>query len=237
MGEAFKIDEKELNLWKNIQRLLNPDFKVIIPYAKEVFSSFPDKPVRIRRDRERFRVLIEVVTLLHQFHRKQEKSKEGTIHLISTLADYYVAKTIAESILTYTIYEIGPSAEELWKSINSMKSHFEQEDPAHEFIFKYKDVAEYIDWKVEKVKKWVYVLVHGNLLEYDEKGSVGGRGKASTFKISKRGLEWSSSTLGFLPKIEQLWEKFQCDPKSFYDPLSGKTVSPITAEAPEGLLE
>lgn len=237
MGETFKINEKELNLWKNIQRLLNPDLKVIIPYAKEVFSSFPDKPVRIRRDRERFRVLIEIITLLHQFHRKQEKSKEGTIHLISTLADYFVAKTVAESILTYTIYEIGPSAEELWQAINKMKSHSEQEDPAHEFIFKYKDVAEYIDWKVEKVKKWVYVLVHGNLLEYDEKGSVGGRGKASTFKISKRGLEWSSSTLGFLPKIEQLWEKFKCDPKSFYDPLTGKVVSPITAEAPEGLLE
>jgi hypothetical protein len=48
LGETFKVDEKELNLWKNIQRLLNPDFKVIIPYAKEVFSSFPDKPVRIR---------------------------------------------------------------------------------------------------------------------------------------------------------------------------------------------
>ena len=237
MGETFKIDEKELNLWKNIQRLLNPDYKVIIPYAKEVFSSFPDKPVRIRRDRERFRVLIEVVTLLHQFHRKQEKSKEGTIHLISTLADYYVAKTIAESILTYTIYEIGPSAEELWKAINNMKSHFEQEDPAHEFIFKYKDVAEYVDWKVEKVKKWVYVLVHGNLLEYEEKGSVGGRGKASTFKISKRGLEWSSSTLGFLPKIEDIWEHFKCDTKLFYDPLSGKAISPTTADAPDGLLE
>lgn len=237
MGETFKLDEKELNLWKNIQRLLNPDYKVIIPYAKEVFSSFPDKPVRIRRDRERFRVLIEIITLLHQFHRKQEKSKEGTIHLISTLADYFVAKTVAESILTYTIYEIGPSAEELWKAINSMKSHFVQEDPAHEFIFKYKDVAEYIDWKVEKVKKWIYVLVHGNLLEYEEKGNVGGRGKASTFKISKRGLEWSSSTLGFLPKIEDIWERFKCDPKLFYDPLSGKAVNPITAEAPVGLLE
>jgi hypothetical protein len=237
MGEVFKVEERELNLWKNIQRLLNPDFKVIIPYAKEVFSSFPDKPVRIRRDRERFRVLIEVVTLLHQFHRKQEKSKEGTIHLISTLADYFVAKTIAESVLTYTIYEIGPSAEDLWKAINAMKEHSIKEDPVQEFIFKYKDVAEYIDWKVEKVKKWVYVLLNANLLEYEEKGTAGGRGKASTFKISKRGLEWSSSTLGFLPKIEDLFSKHHCDPKTFYNPLTGSTVNPITAEAPEGLLE
>jgi hypothetical protein len=237
MGETFKIDEKELNLWKNIQRLLNPDFRVIIPYAKEVFSSFPDKPVRIRRDRERFRVLIEIVTMLHQFHRKQEKSKEGTIHLVSTLADYYVAKTVAESVLTYTIYEIGPSAEDLWKAINAMKNNLEQEDPAREFIFKHKDVAEYIDWKVEKVKKWVYVLIHANLLEYEEKGATGGRGKASLFRISKRGLEWSSSTLGFLPKIEDLYEKYQCDSKLFYNPLTGNPVNPLSAGAPEGLLE
>ena len=232
-----EIDEKEINLWKNIQRLLNPDFKVIIPYAKEVFMSFPDKPVRIRRDRERFRVLIEIITLLHQFHRKQEKSKEGTIHLISTLADYYVAKAVAESILTYTIYEMGPSAEELWKAINTMKTQANSEDPAHEFIFTHKDIAEYIDWKVEKAKKWMYVLMHGNLLEYEEKGTTGGRGKASKFKISKRGLEWSSSTLGFLPKIEDLWEKHKCDVKSFYNPFTGNTVNPLSAEAPEGLLE
>lgn len=238
LGETFKIDEKELNLWKNIQRLLNPDFKVIIPYAKEVFSSFPDKPVRIRRDRERFRVLIEIVTILHQFHRKQEKTKDGMTHLISTLADYYIAKAVAESILTYTIYEIGPSAEELWKTINIMKEHFAQADPAHEFIFKYKDVAEYIDWKVEKVKKWVYVLIRGNLLEYEEKGSAGGgRGKASTFKISKRGLEWSSSTLGFLPKVEDLYDKYKCDPKLFYNPFTGNAVNPANADVPEGLLE
>ena len=159
------------------------------------------------------------------------------IHLISTLADYYIAKTVAESILTYTIYEIGPSAEELWQAVNKMKAHFEQEDPAHEFIFKYKDVAEYMDWKVEKVKKWVYVLVHGNLLEYEEKGSVGGRGKASTFKISKRGLEWSSSTLGFLPKLEDLAKTHPCPPEIFYNPLTGNVVSLTNADAPEGLLD
>ena len=237
MGETFKIDEKELNLWKNIQRLLNSDFKVIIPYAKEVFSSFPDKPVRIRRDRERFRVLIEIVTLLHQFHRNQEKSKEGTIHLISTLADYHIAKAVAESILTYTIYEIGPSAEDIWKAINIMKEYAEGQDPIQDFIFKYKDVAEHMDWKVEKVKKWMYVLLHANLLEYEEKGSTGGRGKASTFKISKRGLEWSTSTLGFLPKIEDLIVHYPCDPSLFYNPFTGTSLNLLNVDAPEGLLE
>lgn len=243
MGEVFKIDEKELNLWKNIQRLLNPDFKVIIPYAKEIFSSFPDKPVRIRRDRERFRVLIEIVTMLHQFHRKQEKLKEGGVHIISTLADYHVAKTVAESILTYTIYEIGPSAEQLWKAINDMKGGIIQQSglgemlgpngEAIDFVFKHKDIAEYIDWKVDKVKKWMYVLMHANLIEYDTQGGPGGRGKASLFKISKRGLEWSSTTLGFLPKVEDLISRYPCEKNLFYNAITGMAIDPQNADMPE----
>jgi len=238
-GEEFIIEAKELNLWKNIQRLLNPDFKVIIPYAKEVFSAFPDKPVRIRRDRERFRVLIEIITILHQFHRKQEKTKTEKIHLMSTLADYYVAKVVAEAILTYTIYEIGPSAEELWKAIKAMSENWKPDNPTDEeseFEFKHRDLAEYMDWKVEKVKKWMYVLVHAGMVDYAEKG-FGGKGKASVFKISKRGLEWSSDNLGFLPAIETLIDKYPCDKSQFYNPISGHAVNPKHAEAPEGLLE
>ena len=241
MGETFKVDEKELNLWKNVQRLLNSEFKVIIPYAKEVFSAFPDKPVRIRRDRERFRVLIEIITILHQFHREQKKTKEGGIYLISTLADYHIAKVVAEAILTYTIYEIGPSAEELWQAIKSMNDTQSSQEPLEEsayeeFIFKHKDIAEYMDWKVEKVKKWIYVLMRANLIEYHEKGS-GGRGKASLFKISRRGLEWSSSSLGFLPKIEDLYDKYECSKEIFYNPISGQSIDPQISEAPEGLLD
>jgi len=251
MGEEFKVDEKELNLWKNVQRLLNPDFKVIIPYAKEVFGSFPTKPVRIRRDRERFRVLIEIITILHQYHREQKKMPEGNVHLVSTLADYYIAKIVAEKILTYTIYEVGPAAEELWQTINTMKSKFkpehyvaadfgfpegQKEENDIEFQFKHRDVAEYMDWKVEKVKKWMYTLLHAGLIDYVDK-SGGGKGKAAVFHISKQGLSWSSDSLGFLPKIEDLYQKYACDASLFYNPISGALVNPISASAPEGLLE
>ncbi len=237
-GEEFIIEEQHLNLWKNVQRLLNPDFKVIIPYAKEVFSSFPDKPVRIRRDRERFRVLIEIITMLHQFHRKQEKAKGDKIHLISTLADYYIAKIAAEAILTYTIYEIGPAAEELWKAIKLLNDSYVPDDDhkSMEYTFKYRDLAEDMDWKVDKIKKWAYVLVKAGLLDYAEKG-IGGKGKASVFKISKRGLEWSSDSLGFLPSVESLYDKYPCSTEIFYNPISGVAINPLQADAPEGLLE
>jgi hypothetical protein len=250
LGEEFKVDEKELNLWKNVQRLLNPDFKVIIPYAREVFGSFPTKPVRIRRDRERFRVFIEIITIIHQYHREQKKADDGHIHLISTLADYYIAKIVAEKILTYTIYEVGPAAEDLWQTINVMKSKFK---PEHyvvdefgvpegqakdeiEFQFKHRDVAEYMDWKVEKVKKWMYTLLHAGLIDYVDK-SGGGKGKAAVFRISKQGLSWSSDSLGFLPKIEDLYSTYACDASLFYNPITGASVNPVSSSVSTDLLD
>ncbi len=239
-GEEFVIDEKERNLWKNVQRLLNPDFKVIIPYAEEVFASFPDKPVRIRRDRERFRVLIEIITVLHQFHRKQEKVEGNGATLVSTLADYYLAKVVAESILTYTIYEIGPSAEELWVAINEMYAKYDPKVPEHgdapDFTFTYKSVAEYIGWNVDKVKKWMFTLSKKcNLIEYAD-GSSGGKGKTAVFKISNVGTDFSTKALNFLPSVETLSEKYPCPSELFYNPITGHTFSPA-AEAPEGLLD
>jgi hypothetical protein len=238
MGEEFKIDERELNLWKNTQRLLNADFRVIIPYAQEVFSCFPDKPVRIRRDRERFRVLIEIVTLLHQFHRKQDKMGDGRIALVSTLADYHVAKAVAEAILTYTIYEIGPSAEELWVTIGEMADNYDPVDPtsAEEFSFKYKDIADKNGWKVDKVKKWMYTLIKCGLIDYSDK-SGGGKGKASIFKVSKVGIDFSTSSLNFLPPVESLFEKYPCDEDTFYNPITGGRFNPRKSTAPAGLID
>jgi hypothetical protein len=238
MGEEFKIDERELNLWKNTQRLLNADFRVIIPYAQEVFSCFPDKPVRIRRDRERFRVLIEIVTLLHQFHRKQDKMGDGRIALISTLADYHVAKAVAEAILTYTIYEIGPSAEELWVTIGEMADNYDPVDPtnAEEFSFKYKDIADKNGWKVDKVKKWMYTLIKCGLIDYSDK-SGGGKGKASIFKVSKVGIDFSTSSLNFLPTVESLFDKYPCDEDTFYNPITGGRFNPRNSAAPAGLID
>lgn len=243
MGEEFKCDESEINLWKNMQRLLNPDFKILIPYAREVFSCFPDKPVRIRRDRERFRVLLQIITTLHQYHRDRKvDEKTGGICLISTLADYYIAKIIAEDLLTYTIYEMGPATEEIWDTIQKMdtehKSDADKKYASLELNFKYKDLAEKLDWTTEKVKKWTQTLIRTGMIEYTDKSS-GGKGKASVFRLSdkKRISNFSSKALGFLPDIASLYEKYPCNASYFYNPISGAQIDPLKADAPEGLLD
>jgi predicted ArsR family transcriptional regulator len=241
MGEDFKITDEEIALWKNAQRLLNPDYRVIIPYAEEVFSCFPDQPVRIRRDRERFKELIEIITVLHQYHREKREQKDGTVQLISTLADYYCAQVIAGSLLTYTIYELSPVAEDIWKSIKEMEEEHEDSPERislEEFSFRYKDVAEFMGWKADKVKKWIYSLVRAGLIDYAER-STGGK-KAAIFKITNQGKRFSPAKLGFLVGVKEIFEKYPCEVSLFYNPITGENFDPLnkhTEEAPEGLLE
>ena len=235
-GEDFIVPDKDLNLWKNMQRLLNPEFRVIIPYADEILKAFPSKPVRIRRDRRRFRFLIEVITLLHQFHREQKKTDKGMV-IISTLADYHIAKLIAEDILTYTIFELGPSAEELWRGVKETEENYNQETQFAEevpFTFTYKSIAEQIDWQKAKVKKWMTVILKANLIEYD-KGSIGGKGRESIFKVSHKHQQWSKQNYSFLPKIEELFGKYPCDKELFYNPITGVKIDPVNPDAPDGL--
>jgi len=222
-GETFELDKDKINLFKNMQRLLNPDYKVIMPFASDVFNSFPNKPVRIRRDKERFRVLIEIITILHQFHRKQIHQDNGVIHLEATLADYYLAKKIAENVLLETIYEIGPAAKEIWEHIIEMKeTGYRQEQdgpPGETFDFTYKEIMEALDWKYDKVKKWTLVLLKAGIIEYAE-GVAGGRGKATKYKIARQYENFGSELAGaFLPSVAELYEKYPCEKNIFYNPL------------------
>lgn len=233
LGEAFIISDERLNLFKNAQRLLNPEFKIIIPFAKEVFNAFPDKPVRIRRDRERFRELIEIITLIHQFQRKQIK-KDGKMILHATLADYYMACIIAGNTLLHTIYEIGPASKSIWATIKEMENKFIVQDVS-EFTFKYKEIAEAIGWKPDKTKKWTLTLLSAGIIEYSDT-SVGGRGRAAIYKISKTGKDIIAKAANFLPSVEDLWDKYPCEREFFYNPVTGEKINPEVADAPEQLV-
>lgn len=212
-GEIFELDEKEIHLWRNMQRLLKSDLKVIIPYAKEVLGSFPDKPVRIRRDRERFRVLINVITILHQAHRKVEDGK-----IYSTLADYHIAKVLAEETLIKTIYESSPIADTLFLAIQQMEEEFVPADEKLEFTFTYQDLADRMDWDKQKIKKWITSLTKNNLIEYVDSGGKGkGQKAVMKFNSGRKG-----SAKYFLPEVEELTSHYPCPEDYFYCPLSGK---------------
>jgi len=220
-GELFELSIEEINLFKNVQRLLNPDYKIIIPFAEEIFTCFPEKPVRIRRDRERFRVLIEIVTLLHQYHR-EHREDNGKIVLVATLADYFIAKRVGESMLLNTIYEVGPASKQVWDSIMYLEETYDTLS-IEPFTFTYQDVSDLLEWKYDKTKKWIRNLLHAGLIMYAD-NSTGGRGKTVKFQLLKKtGKDKSTFGASFLPEIEDLYDKYPCDVKLFYDPFTDET--------------
>lgn len=240
LGESFEIDARQINLMKNIQRLLNADFKVVIPFGREVFSAFPNEPVRIRRDAKKFRVMIEVITLLHQFKRKQIKT-DGKVILEATVADYYLAKLIAGKILLHTIYEVGPASMTIWEGIKTLKEQYIDKGKIEDtFSFTYRDLTELTTWKYQKVKKWVLTLLKAGHINYKEI-SAGGKGKTAEFQIAKREKQKTDeegddiSEVVFLPSVELLVKDYPCDSTLFYHPFSGQEVDPFVAEAPDEL--
>ena len=105
--------------WVVAQMLLEP-YPVIIPYVDLV--EFPQKPLRVRRDHERFLTLIEVSAILHQFQRER-KTIDGTEYLMACLEDYAMAYKLASGILQQTIKQITPKAEELAKLIHTLSEN------------------------------------------------------------------------------------------------------------------
>ncbi len=230
MGEEFNVSQERLNLFRNIQRLLNSEFKVIMPFAKEVFKAFPNNPVRIRRDGERFRILIEIIAILHQFQRKQYQ-ENGRLILEATIADYYLAKLIVGNTLLHTIYEIGPASQTVWDTAQSLYKKAAEESPEESFEFGYKEIIDAINWKYDKVKKWTITLLKAGYLEYAE-GSSGGRGKTAKYKLSDSKKSIAQLEVSFLPSVEELFKLFPCDESLFYNPISGAKVDPRTLDAP-----
>jgi hypothetical protein len=203
MGDVFELENGQLELFQNIQRLLSDDLKVIIPFAREIFEAFPDKPVRIRRDREKFKTLIEVITVLHQHHRKIE-DVDGDKVIYATVGDYFLAKIVAEDVLFASIYQMPPQAETL---LNTLR------DKIPEGEFTYKDIQGWMgDWTYDKCRKLIRSLINNNFVKY---AKVYGKDSKEQrqFKLAD-GEEHTK----FLIDPTDLMKAYPCDVKLLYNP-------------------
>ena len=202
-GESFDLEQGKIDLFKNIQRLLKADLKVIIPFAREVFESFPNKPVRIRRDREKFRTLIEVITVLHQYHRKIEDVDEEKV-IYATVGDYFIAKVVAEDVLFASIYQMPPAADTLLKTLR-------ESVPDEEFT--YKDAEKLMgDWSYDKVKKIIRSLVKNNFVMYTKEYEKGSK-EQRKFKLTDE-----QEHTRFLIDPADLINAYPCDGSLLYNP-------------------
>ncbi len=100
-------------------------FKIVIPYADSLIKGLPKKNIRIRRDSQKILALIEIITLLHHKQRTIDKEKN---QIISSLADYYIVKTIFEKIIDKTLNEMPSRTRDLIEgAIEMVKGHVERQ--------------------------------------------------------------------------------------------------------------
>jgi DNA primase len=95
-------------LHRNAQRLLRP-LPVVNPYAAQL--SFLDDRHRLRRDHEKYQVLIEAVALLRQYQKPIEKREiGGRIEecILVDLKDIRLANRLANHVMGRTLDEVPP---------------------------------------------------------------------------------------------------------------------------------
>lgn len=186
--ERPKGIEEELQVWQCLQTLLAP-YKVLIPYAGLLVEYFPTDTVRVQRDFRRFLALIEVSCLLHQYQR--EKDEE---YLIATAEDYRVAYEIGKTILSQTLKEISPKAEDLLEAIKKLKEEKEEDS----FSFTRKDIEEHTGWEARQANRCLRELVSRVYCSVIS----GGKGKPYTYSI-----EGNVKVRISLPSPEELKDK------------------------------
>ncbi|OGM25742.1 hypothetical protein A3D00_03365 [Candidatus Woesebacteria bacterium RIFCSPHIGHO2_02_FULL_38_9] len=198
------LTKKELKPWRNMQRLLKP-YDVLIPYVEELRTSFPKKPVRVRRDYGKLLALIAVIALLHQKQREIKVIGE-TEYLIATLVDFHIAKVLLEETLQKTIYAIPPKSLEIIEAVKELTGDVSV-----------RDVANKLDWDYDTVKKWFDPAYQkGFFVRTEEnKGSIAAKYKLADKEPQMRAI---------LPDTEYLYE---ANPKwlgeqKIYDPVTGE---------------
>jgi len=154
-GETVKLRHH------NLQRTLKP-VCVEIPYAPVL--DFPADSLRTRRDHERFLSLIEAVTFLFQYQRKQKEIVTGEGEkmtcIVSTVEDYARAYDLAKEVLWLTLDDLKKHARDLLDLIREMvrgKAERERE-PEADITFTRREIREFTAWPDYQIKNYIRQL-------------------------------------------------------------------------------
>jgi DNA primase len=138
----------------NLQRVLKPVL-IEIPYAPML--DFPCDSLRTRRDHERFLSLIEAITFLFQYQRKQKEivtpTGEKVIIVVSTLDDYQMAYELAKKVLDTTLDDLKKHARNLLELIKLLVDQKMKE--IGEITFTRREIREFCNWPDYQVKNYI----------------------------------------------------------------------------------
>ncbi|MCX6796756.1 MAG: hypothetical protein NTW06_04670 [Candidatus Falkowbacteria bacterium] len=219
--------------WRNIQQILNK-YKVVISFGSSISKRLPPAFIetsRIRRDYSKLLGLIEVSAILHQKQR-QIINVNGEEYLEATLADYYIAKIIAEGSFSKTIQEMPVQTTIILKKIEELQLEKLMEsgedvmpdDIAAKhlaYTFTVRVLAEKLGGDKSNIYKWLGPAIAKNYIieEAEHKGS---RGAIYRLNFNKKFLEQES-----FPEVEELLsdlpDNYECIDE-IYNPITGDRV-------------
>lgn len=162
--------EKIINPFVNFQRILKV-YDVIIPYLPLI--QFPTKPLRVRRDREKFLAYIEASCLLHQYNR-EKIDVNGKTYLIANVFDYGVALLLSQDIIENIVENLNPNTKKIIDTAKELTN--EGEDITYTNLRKKLDVSK------SYISEWTKPAIefgHLNVLE-------GGRGKPYILEVVEK---------------------------------------------------
>ncbi len=157
---------------QNIQRLLKP-LLVANPYAPKL--TFLDSRLRTRRDHMKYLILIQTITLLHQYQRPvKNTSRQGKPikYIETTLKDIEIANQLASEVLGRTLDELAPQTRRLLDLITKMATGqcSQHKMEIEDYRFTARQVREYTGWGNTQVKihlsrlvEMEYLLIYKSL--------------------------------------------------------------------------
>jgi predicted transcriptional regulator len=145
----------DLRVWRTAQSLL-VSLPVYIPFVECI--KFPDQPLRVRRDFERFLTLMSVSAVLHQFQRDRVPFGE-TEAIVATIADYAVAYELASVVLESSLRQLTKKGDQLIQQIKELtesKSNTE---------FTLQEITAHVGWNRKTVVKYLRELAQLGLVD------------------------------------------------------------------------
>jgi DNA primase len=230
-GVDKSLKKEEAITLHNVQRMLEKNVRVRVPYVRIILDSFPTSHARVMRDRMRFFTILETVSIFHQFQpgREVKVDDDGNKHIMANLSDYNIVKCLLNEILAETLYELPPKSKEIYAKVVQRKTEwlesggpkhvfdpdYNEEDPGL-FTITYKEIAELMGMRKDEVVRWTKPLREQGYFGYHDIG--GGRGKEThLIPVDKEFYE------SFLPTPEEVAEKHpEYYGESIYDPLTGE---------------
>ncbi len=148
-------------LHQNAQRLLEPK-KVLIPWAEQF--TFRCDQTRMRREFDKYLVLIESITLLHQYQRVQHE-EDGVAYVTATLEDVDLANRLAGEALGQSLDDLLPQTRQLLVLLDDYVTRWVQtkQMPRLDVRFTQRELREALDFSDRSLRRHLARLVE---LEY-----------------------------------------------------------------------